>query len=80
MRRPAFNEPGPEVTTMAGARSCIEGTRALLTAIEYDDSRLEESKRTELDSGLLPNVGAALFERLSDAPCETLGLMNGRLA
>lgn len=34
------------------ARSCIEGTRALLTAIECDDSRPEESKRTELGSCL----------------------------
>ncbi|MCP9799761.1 DUF1993 family protein [Synechococcus sp. RedBA-s] len=30
----------PEVTTMAGARSCIEGTSALLAEIECDDSRL----------------------------------------
>lgn len=51
----------PEVTTMAGARSCIEGTRALLTAIKCDDSRLEESKRTELGSGLYCETSVRLY-------------------
>lgn len=51
----------PQVDTLALARSHIEDCQALVHAIDADDGRLDEPKRTSLGQGLYCEVPARLY-------------------
>ncbi len=51
----------PSVTSLAVAHGLIVDTQALLDAVQADDSRLEEIKRTELGHGLHLETPARLY-------------------
>lgn len=51
----------PEVRSLDAARGYIRDTRALVAAIDADDARLDETKRTGLGPGLYCETSARLY-------------------
>ncbi|MEA5442542.1 DUF1993 domain-containing protein [Cyanobium gracile] len=51
----------PDVLTIRLAYSHIEETKGLLESIDADDSRLDETKHTQLGNGLFTQTSARLF-------------------